>query len=43
MLKCGILENNIELSNLNTYDKEFYSYRRDGVQVGRMLTVGIIL
>ncbi|WP_295156596.1 peptidoglycan editing factor PgeF [uncultured Brachyspira sp.] len=43
MIECGILEKNIELSNLNTYDEEFYSYRRDGVQIGRMLTLGVIL
>ncbi|MEI0702310.1 peptidoglycan editing factor PgeF [Brachyspira intermedia] len=43
MIECGILENNIEISNINTYDDICYSYRRDGVQVGRMLTVGIIL
>ncbi len=43
MIECGLLENNIELSNLNTYDEVFYSYRRDGTQVGRMLTVGVIL
>lgn len=43
LLDCGVLENNIELSNLNTYDEVFYSYRRDGVQVGRILTVAILL
>ena len=43
MLSLGVLENNIEISSLNTYDKEFYSYRRDGVQVGRMLTLGVLL
>ena len=43
MLASGILENNIELSKLNTHDEVFYSYRRDGVQVGRMLTLGVIL
>ena len=43
LIECGILETNIELSNLNTYDEVFYSYRRDGLQVGRMLTVGVIV
>ncbi len=43
LLDCGVLENNIELSNLNTYDEVFYSYRRDGVQVGRILTTAILL
>lgn len=43
MLSLGVLENNIEISSLNTYDKEFYSYRRDGVQVGRILTLGVLL
>ncbi|WP_300365855.1 peptidoglycan editing factor PgeF [Brachyspira sp.] len=43
IIECGILESNVELSNLNTYDEVFYSYRRDGVQLGRMLTIGVIL
>lgn len=43
LLDCRVLENNIELSNLNTYDEAFYSYRRDGIQVGRILTVAILL
>ena len=43
MTESGLLENNIEFSNLNTYDEIFYSYRRDGVQVGRILTLGVIL
>ena len=43
MIECGILENNIEISNINTYDEYCYSYRRDGTQVGRMLTLGVIL
>ena len=43
MIKCGILENNIELSNLNSYDDNFYSYRRDALQIGRMLTIGVLL
>ncbi|PCG19886.1 peptidoglycan editing factor PgeF [Brachyspira sp. G79] len=43
MINLGVLKDNIEISSLNTYDKEFYSYRRDGVQVGRMITVGVIL
>ena len=42
MIKCGILENNIELSNLNSYDDNFYSYRRDALQIGRMLTIGVL-
>ena len=43
MIKCGILENNVELSNLNSYDNNFYSYRRDALQIGRMLTIGVLL
>lgn len=43
MIKCGILENNIELSNLNSYDNNFYSYRRDALQIGRILTIGVLL
>ena len=43
MLNCGILENNIELTTLNTYDETFYSYRRYRNQIGRMLTLGIII
>ncbi|WP_157153801.1 peptidoglycan editing factor PgeF [Brachyspira murdochii] len=43
MINLGVLKDNIEISSLNTYDKEFYSYRRDGGQLGRMLTVGVIL
>ncbi|WP_157150386.1 polyphenol oxidase family protein [Brachyspira sp. SAP_772] len=43
MLNLGVLEDNIEISQFNTYDKEFYSYRRDGVQVGRILTLGVLL
>ena len=43
MIKCGVLENNIELSNLNSYDDNFYSYRRDALQIGRMLTIGVLL
>ena len=43
IINLGVLEDNIEISSLNTYDKEFYSYRRDGVQIGRMLTLGVIV
>ena len=43
IIDLGVFKDNIEISSLNTYDKDFYSYRRDGVQVGRMLTVGVIL
>ena len=43
MIDLGLLEENIELSNLNSYNEIFYSYRRDGKQVGRILTVGMIL
>lgn len=43
IINLGVLKDNIEISSLNTYDKDFYSYRRDGVQVGRILTVGVIL
>ena len=42
MIDSGLLEENIELSNLNSYNEIFYSYRRDGEQVGRILTVGMI-
>ena len=43
MIDCGLIEENIEVSNLNSYSEIFYSYRRDGEQVGRILTVGMIL
>lgn len=43
MINLGVMKDNIEISTLNTYDKEFYSYRRDGTQLGRMLTLGVIL
>ncbi|MBW5389687.1 polyphenol oxidase family protein [Brachyspira hampsonii] len=43
MINLGVLKDNIEISDLNTYDKEFYSYRRDGTQIGRMLTLGVII
>lgn len=43
MIDCGLLEENIELSNLNSYNEMFYSYRRDGKQIGRILTLGMIL
>lgn len=42
MIKEGLSENNIELSKLNSYNDMFYSYRRDGKQIGRILTLGII-
>lgn len=42
MIESGLLEENIEVSNLNSYNEIFYSYRRDGEQVGRILTVGMI-
>ena len=43
MIDLGLSEENIEVSNLNSYNEIFYSYRRDGKQVGRILTVGMIL
>lgn len=43
MLSCGILESNIEISPFNSYDREFYSYRRDGAKGGRMLTLAVII
>lgn len=42
MIESGVLEKNIEVSKLNSYDKRFYSYRRDGKQIGRILTLGVI-
>ena len=43
MIDLGLSEENIEVSNLNSYNEIFYSYRRDGKQIGRILTVGMIL
>ena len=40
--KVMALSENIEVSNLNSYNEMFYSYRRDGKQIGRILTVGMI-
>lgn len=42
MIDFGLREDNIEVSNLNSFDEEFYSYRRDGSQIGRILTVAVI-
>lgn len=42
MIDSGLFEENIEVSNLNSYNEMFYSYRRDGKQIGRILTVGMI-
>ena len=42
MLDMGLKEENIEVSSLNSFDEEFYSYRRDGKQIGRILTLAIL-